>query len=188
MKSKRPKLVPRQAGECAFPAYHLVSFTPWLWPSPKPDTNGQLWTDRYAPQSLKEVCGNKGQIEKLQAWLSAFDASLQSDFKKPGKDGMNVFRAVMITGPPGIGKTTSAHLCAKLTGYTPIELNASDARSKKLVEVSWLVDMSDDVTRLMAGSEQHEHHEHLVRRMDGGWEGELSSHVTRVNVHVAKTS
>lgn len=61
--------------------------------------------------------------------------SMQSGFKKPGKDGMNIFRAVMITGPPGIGKTTSAHLCAKLEGYTPIELNASDARSKKLVEV-----------------------------------------------------
>lgn len=49
---------------------------------------------------------------------------------------MNVFRAVLISGPPGIGKTTSAHLCAKLAGLTPIELNASDARSKKLVEVS----------------------------------------------------
>ena len=49
---------------------------------------------------------------------------------------MNVFRAVMITGPPGIGKTTSAHLCAKLAGFTPVELNASDARSKKLVENS----------------------------------------------------
>jgi len=41
----------------------------------------------------------------------------------------------MITGPPGIGKTTSAHLCAKLAGFTPIEVNASDSRSKKLVEV-----------------------------------------------------
>lgn len=49
---------------------------------------------------------------------------------------MNMFRAVMITGSPGIGKTTSAHLVAKLEGFTPIELNASDARSKKLVEVT----------------------------------------------------
>jgi replication factor C subunit 1 len=60
---------------------------------------------------------------------------LKANFKKPGKNGMNNFRGVMITGPPGIGKTTSAHLCAKLAGFTPIELNASDARSKKLVEV-----------------------------------------------------
>jgi len=60
--------------------------------------------------------------------------SLKANFKKPGKNGMNNFRGVMVTGPPGIGKTTSAHLCAKLAGFTPIELNASDARSKKLVE------------------------------------------------------
>ncbi|KAI0915526.1 hypothetical protein AcW1_004031 [Taiwanofungus camphoratus] len=96
----------------------------------------QLWTDRYAPQTLKDICGNKGQVEKLQQWLQDWSSSLKSGFKKPGKNGMNVYRAVLITGPPGIGKTTSAHLCAKLAGFTPIELNASDARSKKLVESS----------------------------------------------------
>ncbi|KAF8271701.1 replication factor RFC1 C terminal domain-containing protein [Lactarius quietus] len=100
------------------------------------DPKTQLWTDRYAPQTLKEVCGNKGQVEKLQQWLADWSGSLKASFKKPGKNGMNNFRGVMITGPPGIGKTTSAHLCAKLAGFTPIELNASDARSKKLVESS----------------------------------------------------
>ncbi|KAI0333409.1 DNA replication factor C, large subunit [Cubamyces sp. BRFM 1775] len=104
--------------------------------SAKTSAENQLWTARYAPQTLKEICGNKGQVEKLQDWLGSWSSSLQSNFKKPGKNGMNIYRAVMITGPPGIGKTTSAHLCAKLAGFTPIELNASDARSKKLVENS----------------------------------------------------
>lgn len=116
------------------------------------DMSAQLWTSRYAPQSLKDVCGNKGQVEKLQQWLHDWyifilidipylifpvhrPNSLKCGFKKPGKNGTNVFRAMLITGSPGIGKTTSAHLCAKLEGFTPIELNASDARSKKLVEV-----------------------------------------------------
>ncbi|KZT23217.1 DNA replication factor C, large subunit [Neolentinus lepideus HHB14362 ss-1] len=100
------------------------------------DTSTQLWTVRYAPRTLREICGNKGQVEKLLQWLQDWPNNVKSGFKKPGKTGMNVFRAVMVTGPPGIGKTTSAHLCAKLAGFTPIELNASDARSKKLVENS----------------------------------------------------
>ncbi|CAA7269165.1 unnamed protein product [Cyclocybe aegerita] len=98
------------------------------------DPSTQLWTARYAPQSIKDICGNKGQVEKLQQWLHDWSTNLKSGFKKPGKNGMNVFRAVLITGSPGIGKTTSAHLCAKLEGFTPIEMNASDTRSKKLVE------------------------------------------------------
>ncbi|KAI0788071.1 replication factor RFC1 C terminal domain-containing protein [Fomes fomentarius] len=100
----------------------------------KPAAVNQLWTDRYGPQTLKEICGNKAQVDRLQEWLADWAKSLASGFKKPGKNGMNIYRAVMITGPPGIGKTTSAHLCAKAAGFTPIELNASDARSKKLVE------------------------------------------------------
>ncbi|KAM6493294.1 Replication factor RFC1 C terminal domain containing protein [Amanita muscaria] len=96
--------------------------------------SSQLWTTRYAPQSLKDVCGNKSQVEKLQQWLHDWPSSLKSGFKKPGKNGANMFRAVLITGSPGVGKTTSAHLCAKLEGFTPIELNASDVRSKRLVE------------------------------------------------------
>jgi len=28
-----------------------------------------LWTTKYAPKQPKEICGNKGNVEKLIAWL-----------------------------------------------------------------------------------------------------------------------
>ncbi|KAI9635850.1 purine nucleotide binding protein [Dioszegia hungarica] len=103
-------------------------------------SSSQLWTTRYAPQNVKEICGNKTQVDRILVWLEAWEANFKSGFKKPGKDGMGIYRALLISGPPGIGKTTSAHLMAKMAGYSPIELNASDARSKKLVENSTNID------------------------------------------------
>ncbi|KAJ1022438.1 hypothetical protein NDA16_003427 [Ustilago loliicola] len=98
------------------------------------DFGNMLWTTKYAPKQMKDLVGNKAAVEKLAGWLRAWPDSYRSNFKKPGKDGMNVYRAVLISGPPGIGKTTSAHLVAKTEGYAPLEFNASDARSKKLIE------------------------------------------------------
>ena len=43
-------------------------------PSVKADVASQLWTTRYAPRTLKEICGNKGQVEKLQQWLHDWSA------------------------------------------------------------------------------------------------------------------
>jgi replication factor C subunit 1 len=61
--------------------------------------------------------------------------SLHSGFKKPGKDGLGLYRSVILSGPPGIGKTTAAHLMAKLEGYDILEFNASDTRNEKLLRV-----------------------------------------------------
>ncbi|KAL7418824.1 DNA replication factor C complex subunit Rfc1 [Cryptotrichosporon argae] len=103
-------------------------------------TTAQLWTTKYAPTNIKEICGNKAPVERLHQWLLDWQKCARSGFKKPGKDGMGLYRAVLISGPPGIGKTTSAHLVAKMAGYNPLELNASDARSKKLVENATNID------------------------------------------------
>ncbi|KAF2847675.1 DNA replication factor C, large subunit [Plenodomus tracheiphilus IPT5] len=99
-----------------------------------PAVDSRLWTTKYAPTSLNQICGNKSVVEKIQRWLQMFPKNLKTAFKLAGKDGSGVFRAVMLHGPPGIGKTTAAHLVAKLEGYDIVERNASDTRSKKLIE------------------------------------------------------
>jgi replication factor C subunit 1 len=101
-------------------------------PATGPDN--RLWTVKYAPTQLNQICGNKSLVEKLQNWLRMFPKNKKHKFKMAGKDGSGVYRAVMIHGPPGIGKTTAAHLVAKIEGYDIVESNASDTRSKKLVE------------------------------------------------------
>ncbi|EEA22608.1 DNA replication factor C complex subunit Rfc1 [Talaromyces marneffei ATCC 18224] len=106
--------------------------------SSQPQFDDRLWTTKYAPSSLNMICGNKGQVEKLQTWLRNWRLNAKRKFKMAGKDGSGLYRSVMIHGPPGIGKTTAAHLVAKLEGYDVVETNASDTRSKKLVEGSLL--------------------------------------------------
>lgn len=97
--------------------------------APVPDNTAQLWTAKYAPTDIKQICGNKGNVETLHGWLARwFDT--RHDLKGAGIDS---FRAVLISGPPGIGKTTAATVIAKSLGYDTIETNASDFRSKKLL-------------------------------------------------------
>ncbi|KAM3124223.1 hypothetical protein CJJ07_003891 [Candidozyma auris] len=103
-------------------------------PSPKREipNSEKLWTVKYAPTSLSQICGNKGQVKKLRDWLANWHTYAKQDFKKVG-DGGGMFRACLISGPPGIGKTTAASLVAKELGYDILEKNASDVRSKSLL-------------------------------------------------------
>ena len=94
----------------------------------------QLWTDKYKPTSYAQVIGNTSTIDKLKKWLKNWDLNRKNGFAKVGGDESASFRACLISGRPGLGKTTAAHLVAKLEGFQAMEFNASDVRSKKALE------------------------------------------------------
>lgn len=78
-----------------------------------------LWVDKYKPSKITEICGNKSNVDKICNWLKTWSQ------KSP---------SVLISGPPGIGKTTAAHLCCKHERHEIIELNASDTRNKSSID------------------------------------------------------
>ena len=45
-------------------------------------------------------------------------------------------KAVMLSGPPGIGKTSACRIVCKHLGYELLEMNASDCRNKFAIQSS----------------------------------------------------
>ena len=73
---------------------------------------------KYAPKTTADIIGHKDSIQQLTTWLTAYPS---------GQKG------VLVTGPPGIGKTTTVHLIAESLGYHVTEYNASDTRSVSML-------------------------------------------------------
>ncbi|NWX63422.1 ATAD5 protein, partial [Promerops cafer] len=118
-----------------------------------------LWTEKYQPQDSSELVGNKKGIERLHSWLKEWkkradleekrnqkrekedkeqEDSLGSlDFKDSRSDieeeETTLCNTVLITGPPGVGKTAAVYACAQELGFKIFEVNASCQRSGRQI-------------------------------------------------------
>jgi len=77
-----------------------------------------LWFEKYRPTGIDDIIISENKITFLNDWFDKF------------KRGEQESRALLFTGPPGLGKTTLAHVILNMQGYSVVEFNASDIRSK----------------------------------------------------------
>lgn len=121
-----------------------------------------LWVDKYGPRHFSDLLSPERTNRDVLRWIKSWDPAVfgrqgPPEIKKVNKFGnagsWNApkapeetkrdpndrsppeYKAILLCGPPGLGKTTLAHIVAKHAGYKPFEINASDDRSKnKLLE------------------------------------------------------
>jgi replication factor C large subunit len=80
--------------------------------------NDLLWVEKYRPQKIEDIIDNEEAKATFIEWLKS---------KRRSK------KAILLYGPPGVGKTALVNAAAKEFGFSIIEMNASDTRSEKAI-------------------------------------------------------
>lgn len=156
----------------SIPTSSFYPTTPTSTKSTKPkEPSTLLWVDKYAPASFKGIIGQQGgksNANKLLEWLKVWHKyhGISTDTKKLTGEGV-FHKAALLSGPPGIGKTTTAVLVCKELDYTFTELNASATRSRKSLQ-QFVTDSlsSHSMDSYITGGTQR-HHVLIMDEVDG---------------------
>lgn len=81
-----------------------------------------LWADKYKPRTSADLVGNFAAVRDLKEWLRNWGSSKGTP------------RAALLSGPPGVGKSSAAAIVAREMGYHVVEFNASDKRNKATID------------------------------------------------------
>ncbi len=86
--------------------------------------NGNVnWLEKYRPKKLSEYLGHRGQVDTIKRWIRSFKNEIPS-----------TKRFLLLYGPPGVGKTTIAHIILKEYKFEVVEFNSSDLRNKEVIK------------------------------------------------------
>ena len=98
----------------------------------KAEDTTPLWVNKYKPSQPAQLIGNGKNIADLRRWLNEWEAvHIKGTGPGAGATGKDKpMKAVLISGPPGIGKSSAAAIIAKQLGFVVKEVNASDTRGK----------------------------------------------------------
>lgn len=100
-----------------------------------------VFVEKYRPKKIEDLIVSDRILEQISGWIDRWT------------DGTPVKRAMILFGPPGVGKTTTVHVIASQMGWPVVEMNASDMRNRdSMKRVALMASLYGDLTTIGAES------------------------------------